>query len=71
MPLEPHFLPSFHLIITSDGDDGGDGDGDGDDGDDGNDVDDGDYDGVNGHKHLGPSELGQPDTILVWLAAGA
>ena len=34
MPLEPHFLLSFHLIITSDGDDdgdddGGDGDGDG------------------------------------------
>ena len=41
MPLEPHFLLSFHLIITSDGDDdGGDGDDDGDD-----DGGDGDGDG--------------------------
>ena len=53
-----------------DGDDDEYDDGDDDDEDDGSD-DDGDDDGVNKHKHLGPSKLGQPDTILVWLAAGA
>ena len=35
------------------------------------DDNDGDDDGVGEHRHLRPSELGEPDTILVWLAAGA
>ena len=42
MPLEPHFLLSFHLIIMSDGDDDGDGEGNGDG--DGDSDDDGDGD---------------------------
>ena len=63
----------LHHYIIQDFDDGDDDeydDGDGDDGDDGSD-DDGDNDWVNEQKHLRPSELGEPDTILVWFAAGA
>ena len=45
MPREPHFLLSFHLIITSEGDDDGD-DGDDDGGGGGGDGDDGGDDGT-------------------------
>ena len=58
------------MAVTNDHEYDTDDDGYGENGDDGS-ADDGDDDGVDEYQHLRPSELGQPDTILVWLAAGA